>query len=256
MENLNINNNMNTGEAKFGYNISIITTLLAVITFGIAVCTPPLSGPFCKAGCFQYPYNDIINRFPRDYYWMYPAIILSFSYLLMMISIHHSVTNDKRLYSFSAIAFAIISTIILSVDYFIQVSFIQPALLAGESEGIAMLSQYNPHGIFIILEELGFITMNISFFCLVPVFSGTGKPEKNIRWTFISGFFLMLLSFFTVSLVLGVQREYVFEVIIISITWLELIVAGILLNRYFRKLNHALKSEPGNDEIENLHTKQ
>jgi hypothetical protein len=35
--------------------------------------------------------------------------------------------------------------------------FLQPSLLAGETEGIAMLSQFNPHGLFIILEEPGFI---------------------------------------------------------------------------------------------------
>jgi len=70
------------GSVKFGYYMAIITTLLTIVTFGIAVNTPPFSGPFCKGPCFQYPYLDIAGRFPRDYYWMYPAIVLPFSYLL------------------------------------------------------------------------------------------------------------------------------------------------------------------------------
>ncbi len=38
---VNIDNNV-----KFGQYISIVTTILTVITFVIAICTPPLSGPF------------------------------------------------------------------------------------------------------------------------------------------------------------------------------------------------------------------
>lgn len=221
---------------KFSYYISIITALLTLVTFVIAFCTPPLSGPFCQGDCFQYPYTDIISRFPRDYYWMFPAILVSFSYLLMMISIHHFTSPERKLFSLSGLVFAIVSTIILTLDYFVQVSFIQPSLLAGETEGIAMLSQYNPHGIFIILEEMGFMTMNISFFCLVPVFSKKGKPEKSLRLTFIISFILMLLSFLAITASFGINREYRFEVAIISITWIELIITGILFSAYFSRL--------------------
>jgi len=38
------------------------------------------------------------------------------------------------------------------------------------------------------------------------------------------------------------NREYRFEVIIISITWIELIIAGFLLGRYFKRL----KNQPEN----------
>lgn len=221
---------------KFGYWISIITAAITFITFGIAINTPPLSGPYCQAGCFEYPYHEIISRFPRDYYWMFPAIILSFSYLVMMIVFHKSVPEEKNLFSLTAVGFAIISTLILSLDYFVQVSFIQPSLLAGETEGIAMLSQFNPHGLFIILEELGFITMNISFFCLVPVFSSSVRLEKALRLTFISGFILMIVSFAGISILHGPNREYRFEIVVISITWLELIIAGILFAGYFKRI--------------------
>lgn len=221
---------------KFSYYISIITALLTIVTFGIAICTPPLSGPFCQGDCFQYPYTDIISRFPRDYYWMFPAILVSFSYLIMMISIHHFTPPERKLFSLTALGFTLISTIILTLDYFVQVSFIQSSLLSGETEGIAMLSQFNPHGIFIILEEMGFITMNFSFFCMVPVFSKTGKAEKSIRLTFIISFILMLLSFLAITASFGINREYRFEIIIISITWIELIIAGILFSFFFKNL--------------------
>jgi hypothetical protein len=223
-----------SSEQRFGFYVSIITATITVITFGIAVCTPPLSGPFCKGDCLEYPYHDIISRFPRDYYWMFPAILSTFFYMMMMISVQKVVPGDKKLFSNIGSGFAVISTLLLSLDYFVQLSFIQPGLLAGETEGIAALSQYNPHGLFIIIEELGFITMNISFFCLVPVFSGSGRLERSLRLIFITSFILMLLSLAAVLIIHGIFREYRFEVIIISITWVELIAAGIIFSRYFK----------------------
>lgn len=225
----------NANISRFGYYVSVITAILTVVSFGIAVCTPPLSGPFCQGDCFRYPYHDILSRFPRDYYWMYPAILLSFSYLVMMITVHRSMPAERNLFSAVASGFAIISSLILSSDYFIQVSFIQPSLLAGETDGVAMMSQFNPHGIFIILEELGFVVMGISFLFLVPAFGGPTRLEKGLRLTFIISFFLTVIAFIAISAVHGIMREYRFEVAVISITWIELIIVSILFSKYFRR---------------------
>lgn len=224
------------GAARFGYYTSITTTLLTVITFGIAINTPPLSGPFCTGSCFEYPYTDIADRFPRDYYWMYPAILLSFSYLMMIISVHQVASNEKKLYSMTGVAFGLMSAIVLSVDYFIQLSVIQPSLLVGETEGIALLTQFNPHGIFIVLEELGFLFMSISFVFLVPVFSKTNALEKAIKWISVISFLFVLASFASIAMIYGVNREYRFEVAVITITWIELIVIGILFSRYLKRI--------------------
>jgi hypothetical protein len=219
--------------ARFGRIISLITSFLTVITFGIAICTPPLSGPFCTGSCFEYPFSEIASRFPRDYYWMYFAIILSFSYLIMMITIYQTAPENKKLFGMLGATFAIMASLILITNYFIQVSVIQPSVLAGETEGIALLTQFNPHGIFIVLEEIGFTLMIISFFVLFPIFDGSGTLEKTIKWAAITGFILAVVSFSLVTIVHGIHREYRYEVVIISITWLELIFISILIARYF-----------------------
>lgn len=236
MENPKDQFNAELTTVKFGYYVSLITTILTVITFAIAICTPPLSGPFCTGSCFEYPFTDITGRFPRDYYWMYPAIILSFSYLIMMIAICHAMSDNKKLFGMIGVSFATISALVLSVDYFIQVSVIQPSLLAGETDGISLLSQFNPHGIFIVLEEIGFVLMIISFFSFVPVYNGKNRLEKTIKWTAIISLILAITAFSLISAMYGIHREYRFEIIIISITWLELILIGILFTRYFKRL--------------------
>ncbi|KKQ46133.1 MAG: hypothetical protein US63_C0006G0010 [Candidatus Moranbacteria bacterium GW2011_GWC2_37_8] len=213
---------------KLGFYSSISTVVLTLITFGIAILTPPFSGPYCKGSCFVYPYLDIASRFPRDYYWIFPAMFLMIAYLVLMVCIHRWASGEKKIYSQIGLYFALMSAFVLISDYFVQLSVIQPSLLNGETDGISMLTQYNPHGIFIVLEELGFIFMSVSFLFLAFVFSD-GKLQKAIRWTFASAFVLTAVAFIAYSTIYGLSREYRFEVASISINWLALIVSGILL---------------------------
>lgn len=219
-----------------GFYISIFTVILTGVTFGIAVLTPPLAGPFCVASsCFEYPYTGIASRFPRDYLWMYPAILLTLVYVVLMVCLHQYASQEKKIFSQVGLSFAIISATALIIDYFMQVSVIQPSLLNGETDGIPILSQYNPHGVFIALEEVGYLMMSLSFFCVAPIFSSSSRLERAVRWTFVIGFLLTVISFVLISISYGIYREYRFEVAVITIDYLALIIAGILLSFVFKR---------------------
>ena len=45
----------------------------------------------------------IVSRFPRDYFWMYPAILLVFIYFVLMVCIH----RYAREYRFEIVAISI-----------------------------------------------------------------------------------------------------------------------------------------------------
>jgi hypothetical protein len=219
---------------RLGYYVALATAILTIITFGIALFTPPISGPFCKEACIDYPYDNVISRFPRDYIWMYPAIVLTLVYVVLFACIKQYSPHDKKINGQIALLFSAMAATILVLDYFIQVSVIQPSLLKGEKDGIALLTQYNPHGVFIALEEIGYLLMSLSFICVVPVFTRRIKLENTIRWIFIISFVLMILSFILISIIYGINREYIFEVIAISIDWTALIIAGLLLAKVFK----------------------
>jgi hypothetical protein len=221
---------------RLGFYSAIVTVVLTIITFGIAIFTPPIAGANCVGSCIDYPYLDITSRFPRDYYWMYPAILLTLIYLVLMVCIHHYAAEGKKVFSQIAFSMALMATLTLVMNYFIQVSVIQPSLEHGETEGIALLTQYNSHGLFIVLEELGYILMNLSFLCIVPVFANATRVERSIRWIGVISFVLAVIGFAAVSMDRGINRQDRFEVIIISIDWLSLIILGVLISRVFKKL--------------------
>src|SRR5688572_24036655 len=197
--------------AKVGFYSAILTVLLTTFSFVIAYMTPPLSGPFCVGGCFTYPYSDIASRFPRDYFWMYPAMVLNMVYYILMVSIHYFAPAEKKIFSHIELSFAFLSMATFVIDYFLQVSVIQPSLLLGETDGIALLSQFNAHGVFIVLEEIAFIMMSMSMLFMAPVFVGKTRSEKAIRWIFTGNFVLTGVSFILFTVFYGIFREYRFE---------------------------------------------
>ncbi len=219
--------------ANPGFVTAVLLAVLAAATFGVAMCTPPISGPFVTGG-IPYPYADIASRFPRDYYWMYPAIALVLAFVILTVCIDQHTSGGKKLYSRIAVAFACLSAGIISLDYFMQVSIIQPAVLNGETDGIALWTQYNPHGAFIVLEEFGYILMSISLLFLALVFKGRGAQNK-IRWTGILCFAATVATLVIMSVLYGVLREYRFEVVVIAIDLTALILLGIFTGQYFRK---------------------
>ena len=228
--------NITTSSAdRFGSSIAILTSLMTVLTFAIAILTPPLSGPLCVGSCFEYPYTDITARFPRDYFWMFPAMVLTVLYLVLVVCIHQYAASDKKVFSQVGLSLALIAAAVLIVDYFVQVSVIQPSLLNGETDGIALWTQFNSHGLFIALEEIGYLLMSLSFLFLAPVFSGRNGVERAIRWLFTLSFVLIILSLGFLSVQYGVYREYRFEIISLSIDWIVLIVSGVLLSVLFRR---------------------
>lgn len=220
-----------------GFYIALVTAIFTTATFTIAIMTPPLSGPWCTGNCYEYPYTDITSRFPRDYIWMYPAMLVSALFVMLVACIHHYASENKKIYTRIGLSFAIISAAILILNYFIQVSVIQPSLINGETEGISLFSQYNPHGIFIASEEIGFFLMTVALFSLFPAFSRGRSLSGALRTIFITGFTLAVFFLIFISGKYGLKREYLFEIAIISIVWLELIVSSILICLYFRKMH-------------------
>lgn len=228
---------MKMNAKKFSFYTAFLTSGFALVTFIVAVMTTPISGPFCKLNCINYPYSNIISQFPKDYYWMFLAVIFLILYVTLFVCLDYFASEERKLFSRIATVFAIMSSTIIISCYFVQISVIQPSLINGETSGIALLTQYNPHGIFIALEEIGFIIMSISFLFAALIFSNKSRLENVIWWVFILGFIFTMSAFILIVSSLGLHREYIFEVAAITVTWSTLIINGILLAILFRTYN-------------------
>jgi hypothetical protein len=219
---------------KFGFFSSLSLTLLTITTWGLAMMAIPPAGPYCPGDCMSYPFSDILLYYPRDYYWMYLAIFQLFAYLIFIVSNHFITPIENKLFSLISVVFALISTTVLLITYFVQFSVVPMSMMKGETDGIALITQYNGHGTFIAMEELGYIAMSISFLFLAFIFSMKNRLEKAIRLIFIFSFLVTVLSFIFYSVKFGNDRSYRFEVATITINFIATITAGILITIFFK----------------------
>ena len=195
--------------------------------------TPPRSGPFAPAAnIVLYPYTNVAAFIPNDYLWLYPGILLALIFIVLVVCIHSYAPSDRKIFSHIALSFAVIYATIILIDYFIQFTVVIPSILTGETAGLTLFTQYNPHGFFIALETLGYSMMSGAFLFVAAVFAG-GKLERALRWIFIAGFVAAVLFFTALSLL---HYDLIaFEVTIITINSIVLIVSGVLLSVVFRR---------------------
>jgi hypothetical protein len=219
----------------FGAVVAGVTAVTGLVALGIAVTTLPRSGPFCAKDCLAYPYADAAAFVPRDFLWMYPATVMLLSFLIMTIVVHAHAPSGRRVAVQVAVAFTLMAATTLVVDYAIQLTVVQPSLLAGESDGVALVSQYNPHGVFIALENVGYASLGVAFVFLSRAFSHRGWLERSLRWLLIAGGALTVSALVVMSWWFGLDLEYRFEVVAISITWIAVIVSAVLSAAWFRR---------------------
>jgi hypothetical protein len=227
------------GEARanavFGFWAALATGVVTLAAFGIALLTPPLSGQLCKEGCYSYPFLDVASRFPRDYYWMVPAMVAMLLYVAFALAVAARAAPGRRLVAQLGLVMSAMAALTIIADYFLQLAVVQPSLLAGEADGIPLLIQYNEHGIFIALEELGYLLMSVSLACLAAALPGTTRLERVVRWLFIGGLVMagFALAYFLVRY--GHGRGYLFEIAAISVVWLTLIPGAFMMAAVFRR---------------------
>ena len=137
-------------------------------------------------------------------------MLLMLLFVALAASVHLYAPSTRKIFSLVGLCFASVAAAVLLIDYFIQVTVVPLSLEKGQLDGWAVLTMYNPYGVFIALEELGYLLMSLALALLAPVFVGRNRVERAIRW-------VLLLNFLAV------------------VVWLTLIVAGPLVAVVLRR---------------------
>ena len=217
-----------------GFWAAILVAADAAVFAAVGIATPARSGPFCGTvwPCVPAPYVDVAQFIPGDYLWLIPGILLAPAFVVLTASIHAFAPEPRRIFGRLSLAFALAYAVVVGVDYFVQFAVVVPSLQSGETEALSLFTQYNPHGLFIAGEALGYLAMSLSLLFVVPVFAG-GGIERAMRWLFAAGFGLAVTAFVGLWLVGG--DLVAFEVAVLSINWIVLIASGALLSVVFRR---------------------
>ena len=107
------------------------------------------------------------------------GFILTSIFLIVVTCIYYSAPEDKKILGQIGLSFAIIYATMISINYFIQLTFVQFGAFNTD-----IFSMKDPQSMMMTIEVLGYFFMGISTLFIAPIFQ-SGRLEKSIRWLFV-----------------------------------------------------------------------
>jgi hypothetical protein len=107
------------------------------------------------------------------------GFILTSIFLIVITCIYYSAPDDKKILGQIGLSFAIIYATMISMNYFIQLTFVKFGAFNTD-----IFSITNPQSMMMTIEVLGYFFMGLSTLFIAPIFQ-SGWLEKSIRWLFV-----------------------------------------------------------------------
>lgn len=211
--------------------LGLLTAILTLATFAVAYMTPPRSGPLCTTGCIPPPYTDAARFVPRDYLWLYPAIVVTVLIVVIIAALtaQGGSSPGRSVLGRSSLAIAGVGAGVLIVDYGTQLAVVQPMLTLGEADGLGFLTQYHPHGLFIGLEDIGYAALAAAFVMAGAAMTASSRAERAMRWILSLAGGIVIAALAVMAALYGSDLAYRFELLAISVIWLAVVLVGAAL---------------------------
>jgi hypothetical protein len=116
------------------------------------------------------------------------GFLLTLSFLVVMACIHSYSSEERKVFSLVGLSFAIIYATLISVNYFIQLTFVRQTTF-----DVSIFDMNNSQSMMWVIEVLGYFFMGLSTLFAAPVF-GSGKVENLARWLFVTNGILGILT--------------------------------------------------------------
>ena len=109
-----------------------------------------------------------------------PSLFLGSAFLVLVVSVHQLSPPDRKIWSHSAVAFATVYTVLISINYFVQLTWVAPRLAGGQTRGIEPFL-FVPFDSFLYsVDILGYGFMSLATLFVARVFTGRGL-ERVVR---------------------------------------------------------------------------
>ena len=119
------------------------------------------------------------------------SLIIATPFLLAMLALHYTVTEEKKFWTHAAVVFAVIYTTYCTLNYVVQLTTVIPAgyfwTFENQQGTVGPLSLLNqtPHSLFWDIDALGYIFLSLATLFAFPVFEKRGF-QRWIRLFFLA----------------------------------------------------------------------
>jgi hypothetical protein len=109
-----------------------------------------------------------------------PSLFLGSSFLVLVVSVHQLSSPDRKIWSHAAVAFATAYAVLISINYYVQLTWVAPRLAVGRIEGMEPFL-FTPFDSFLYsVDILGYSFMSLATLFAARVFRGRGL-ERIVR---------------------------------------------------------------------------
>ncbi len=103
-----------------------------------------------------------------------PSLLLGSAFLVLMVCVHELASPARRVWSRAAVGFAIAYAVLVSMNYYVQLTFVAPHMIAGRTQGIEPFL-FTPFDSFMYSADiLGYSFMSVATLFAARVFPGDG----------------------------------------------------------------------------------
>jgi len=121
-----------------------------------------------------------------------PSLFLGTAFAILMVSVHYNTSEERKIWSHIGLVFATIYAVLISINYYVQLTFVVPRLLQGDVDSISLQPfLFVPFDSFLYSADiLGYSFMSLA--TLFAAFAFTGKGiERTVRWFMIANGLLL-----------------------------------------------------------------
>lgn len=172
---------LHTRSKRLGFWAAIFTA------FGLVVSAPTAALTYMQPkGLSQL---SLTEQFSTNYnagttFSLSATFIALLGYIIFMSCLTYYVPRDKRLFPLIGMGFALIYTVLTSLNHMLQLVIVRQSFVPEDIQLFKLLAVFNPYSLFWTFEVLGIGFQSLSAFILVPVFSGLQLREW-VRTTLI-----------------------------------------------------------------------
>jgi hypothetical protein len=103
-----------------------------------------------------------------------PSLFLGSAFLVLLVSIHQIAPPDRKIWSHAAVAFGTVYAVLISMNYFVQLTLVGPRMARGELEGIEMFVFVPFDSFLYAVDILGYSFMSVATLFAAMVFNRQG----------------------------------------------------------------------------------
>lgn len=123
-----------------------------------------------------------------------PSLLLGSSFLVLMVAVHQVAPPERRIWSQSALAFATVYTVLISINYFVQLTWVAPRLARGQTAGIEAFL-FTPFDSFLYaVDILGYSFMSLATLFAAKVFTGKGLERVTRIFLIANGLLIPFIA--------------------------------------------------------------